>query len=169
LGVALAALMRVPRERTAWLAAEALRRILQSPLTAHQQFLLGECVQAYLAMDQEQRDEFNRLITSPPYQGVRTMNVTWFEEGVIKGRKEGLKEGVQKGLKEGVRKGLKEGVEKGVAKGRREALRELLKERFGPLSPQVLKRLEQLPTNRLMPLMRAALRANSLKELGLDE
>jgi hypothetical protein len=46
-------------------------------------------------------------------------------------------------------------------------LRELLEERFGPLAPGVLARLEQLPGERLQPLRRAAWKAQSLDELGL--
>jgi hypothetical protein len=53
LGVALSALMRIPRDRVAWLGAEALRRIQEAPLTDQQRFLLGECVQAYLPLDAE--------------------------------------------------------------------------------------------------------------------
>ena len=48
LGVALAALMRVPPDRIAWLGVEALRRITTAPLTDQQRFLLADCVEAYL-------------------------------------------------------------------------------------------------------------------------
>src|SRR6266566_8453511 len=51
LGVALAALMKIPRERVAWLGAEALRRLKDAPLTEQRRYLLGECVQAYLPLD----------------------------------------------------------------------------------------------------------------------
>jgi hypothetical protein len=44
LGVALAALMRIPKDHVAWLGAEALRRIQAAPLTDQRRFLLGECV-----------------------------------------------------------------------------------------------------------------------------
>jgi len=42
LGVALAALMKIPKDRAAWLGAEALRRIQEAPLNDQQRFLLGE-------------------------------------------------------------------------------------------------------------------------------
>jgi hypothetical protein len=64
LGVALAALMRIPRDRVARLGAEALRRISQAPLTDQQRFLLGECVQAYLPLEEEQQREFQKLVAS---------------------------------------------------------------------------------------------------------
>ena len=69
LGVALAALMRIPPERAAWLGAEALRRIKDAPLTEQQRFLLGECVQAYLPLDEEQQREFEQLVATEPYRG----------------------------------------------------------------------------------------------------
>jgi hypothetical protein len=149
LGVALAALMKIPADRVAWLAAEALKRIAEAPLPDRQRFLLGECVQAYLPMDEEQKRKFRELIVSPRYQGVKAMNVTWFEEGVIKGRAEGLEIGKEEGL--------------------RTALRDQLEERFGPLSPQVLERLEQVPAERLRQMTRAVWRVTSLKDLGLLE
>jgi hypothetical protein len=47
LGAAIAALMKIPPDRVAWLGAGALRRITAAPLPAVR-FLLAECVQAYL-------------------------------------------------------------------------------------------------------------------------
>ncbi len=141
LGVALAVLMRIPRDRMAWLGAEALRRIQECPLTEQQRFLLGECVQAYLPLDDEQQREFERLVATESYKGVQTMNVTWFEKG----------------------------VEKGVEKGRRELLQEQLEERFGPLSATVIERLREVPGERLATLGRALVRAQSLRDLGLED
>ena len=66
LGVALAALMRVPADRIAFLGAEALRRIVSAPLTDQQRFLLGDCVEAYLPLNDEQKQEFERLLASEP-------------------------------------------------------------------------------------------------------
>ena len=141
LGVALAALMRIPRDRVAWLGAEALRRIQAAPLTDQQRFLLGECVQAYLPLDEAQQREFQRLVATEPYVGVQAMNTTWYEKG----------------------------IEKGIEKGRRDFLRELLEEKYGPLSPTVLVRLAQLPAERFPTLRKAILKSQSLSELGLED
>jgi Domain of unknown function (DUF4351) len=54
-------------------------------------------------------------------------------------------------------------------KGRLATIHEQLEEKFGPLSPQVVERLERLPPERLIALGRALLRANSLRELGLED
>jgi hypothetical protein len=144
LGVALSALMRIPREQAAWLGAEALRRIQEAPLTAQQRFLLGECVQAYLPLDPEQQREFERLLAAEAYRGVQAMNTTWYE------------------------KGLEKGLEKGREEGRRAVLRDQVEERFGRLSPAVEERLQQLSAEELVRMTKAVLRAQSLRELGLE-
>jgi len=141
LGVALSALMRIPKDRQAWLGAEALRRIKDAPVTDQQRFSLAECVQAYLPLEEAQRREFERLLASEPYQGVQAMRATWFEEGEAKGRE----------------------LE------RRQILQELLEERFGPLDPAVRERLQSLPSERLTQLLRAVVKAKSLEDLGLGE
>jgi hypothetical protein len=141
LGVALAALMRIPPERVAWLGAEALRRIKEAPVTEQQRFLLAECVQAYLPLDAGQQREFERLVASPPYQGVQAMNVTWYEKGMAKGRE----------------------------KERRELVGAQLEERFGPLPAAVVERLEQMPAEQLLAVGKALVRAQSLAELGLQD
>jgi hypothetical protein len=141
LGVALSALMRIPKDRITWLGAEALRRLQSAPLTDQQRFLLAECVQAYLPLDEEQQREFEKLVATEPYQGVRAMNTTWFEKG----------------------------IEKGIEKGRRETIRELLEDRFGALPPQAEQRLQALSTEELKSLRKALLHAASLKELGLED
>jgi hypothetical protein len=144
LGVALAALMRIPPEQVAWLGAEALRRIQAAPLSDQQRFLLGECVEAYLPLDEAQKQEFERLVVLPEYRGITAINMTSFE------------------------KGMERGLEKGLEQERRAILREMLEERFGPLSAGVLRRVDELPAERLQPLRKAAWKATSLAELGLD-
>jgi hypothetical protein len=87
LGVALAALMKIPKDRIAWLGAEALRRITTAPMPDQKRFLLGECVQAYLPMDEDQQRVFEQLVTGEPYKGVQAMNMTSYEKGEERGRR----------------------------------------------------------------------------------
>ncbi len=143
-GVALSALMRVPKERQVWLGAEALRRITTAPLTDQHRYLLGECVQTYLPLDESQWVEFNHLMTTKSYEGVKNMRATWFDQGVEKG------------------------LEKGREEGRRETLRDLLEARFGPLSKRVQRRLQSLPPEQVASMVKQVLEAKSLRELGLD-
>jgi hypothetical protein len=121
--------------------AEALRRLQEAPLTEQQRFLLGECVQVYLPLDEEQRREFERLVATEPYKGVQAVNKTWYEKG----------------------------VEKGVEKGQRELLTTMLEEQFGPLPSAVQERLGQWPPDRLTGLAKGVLKAKSLRELGLED
>jgi hypothetical protein len=58
--------------------------------------------------------------------------------------------------------------EKGIEQERRTSLLEALENRFGPLSAEVLRRIETLPAERLQPLRQAAWKGKSLAELGLD-
>jgi hypothetical protein len=149
LGVALSALMRVPKERQVWLGAEALRRITEAPLTDQHRYLLGECVQAYLPLDASQWDEFNDLLTTKPFAGVKKMRATWFDQGV--------------------EKGLEKGLEKGREEGRRETLRHQIEARFGPLPKRLRERLQSLPPERVADLVTKVLEAKSLRELRLQD
>lgn len=70
LGVALSALMRVPKERKIELAGEALTRLVHSPENSYRKTLLCECVSAYLPTDQEQRQQFEDMVRNHPDAGV---------------------------------------------------------------------------------------------------
>jgi hypothetical protein len=59
--------------------------------------------------------------------------------------------------------------EKGIEKARRAMIQEQLEEKFGQLSEPVRQRLEAWPADQLPALGKALLRANSLKELGLED
>jgi len=70
---------------------------------------------------------------------------------------------------EEVKKMRASSYELGRREGHRELLRELLEQRFGPLSKPVRQRLQSLPTERLETLFKKGLRAQSLGELGLED
>jgi hypothetical protein len=60
--------------------------------------------------------------------------------------------------------------EQGVEKGRRSYVKFLLEDRFGPLGPHALEKLQSWPDERLEDLGRALLRGQpSLKDLGLED
>ena len=73
------------------------------------------------------------------------------------------------GERAGLRKGRQEGRQEGLVQGQRQFLLMLLEERFGPLRPQVYELVQALTAERLTELGRALLRAQSLRELGLEE
>jgi hypothetical protein len=140
LGVALAALMRVPPSGKVQLRLEALRRILlECPENDYRRLLLQECVEAYLPLDDEEQQQFEQMLHTEPYREMEPMMLTTFEKGIAKGR----------------------------AEGQRAAARLLLDRKFGPLNATVLQRLETWPEERLNDLLLAVLDAPSLHSLGL--
>jgi hypothetical protein len=145
LGVALSALMEVPPERVAWLGAEALRRLAEAPLNEQERFLLGDCVEAYLSLDEEQQRQFENLLQARSYVGVRAMNQTTYEKGIEKG------------------------IEKGRREGQMELVCSLIEDRFGPISEAIRQDLERLPMERLRRLAVKIRTAASLADLGLPE
>jgi hypothetical protein len=145
LGVALTALMRVPPEKRAAVGVEALRRVAEARENDYRRYLLWECIEAYTTLDEAQRRQFEDLLQTERYQEVRAMNVTTFE----KGHQQGLREGRDA--------------------ERHDLLRIQLEARFGPLSPQAGQRLESLPADRLHELVVDVLKAQSLRELGLED
>lgn len=87
--------MRIPPDRIAWLGAEALRRLTESPLTQHQRFLLADCVEAYLPLDEVQQREFEAFLSRSSFTKVQAMNQTTFEKGIKKGIESGRREALQ--------------------------------------------------------------------------
>ncbi|HQU42446.1 MAG: hypothetical protein B7Z73_02055 [Planctomycetia bacterium 21-64-5] len=139
LGVALAALMRVPKERKIALAGEALERLVHCPENAYRKTLLCECLSAYFPTDEEQRQKFEDMVRNHPDPGVQAMELDFFDHIELRG----------------------------VLKGQRELLRDQLEARFGPLPPAAVDRLQTWPSDRLKELARALMTATSLEELGL--
>lgn len=157
LGVALAALMRVGKERKIELASQALRRLVHCPENSYRKTLLCECVTAYLPTDEEQWRQFEDMVRNHPDEGVRAMEL-------------GLLDQVeQRGLLRGIEKGKLVGKLEGKLEGQRDLLRDQLEIRFGRLSPAVLERLNAWPDDRLTELGRALLSAASLEEMGLGQ
>lgn len=75
LGVALAALVRVSKERKIALAGEALQRLVHCPENVYRKTLLCECVSAYLPTDEEQRRQFEEMVRNHPDPGVQAMEL----------------------------------------------------------------------------------------------
>ena len=145
LGVALSALMRIPPDRVAWLGAEALRRISEAPLSQQDRFLLGECVQAYLPMDDSQRKAFDDLLTNEAYIGVKAMNKTVYE----------------KGLEDGAERNRKQFGKEGMLK----VVINVLESKFGFVPQETQTRLESFSDDQLLLLSRRIYNLNSLEEL----
>jgi len=161
LGVALSALMKLPKDKAAEYGAEALRRLSEAgSLNEQQRYLLGDCVEAYLPIEQEHLDRFDAIIEQNSTEGVRAMNKTRYERAI------------EAGLAKGIEQGIEQGIERGLDRGRRAALVEvleaLLDTKFGPLAPGVLDRLRGIPDDRLLALVKRVPFAASLQELAID-
>src|SRR5262245_37956359 len=86
LGVALAALMRMPGDRRAWLRGEALRRLLlECPEIDYRRWLLCECVEAYLTLDPNQEREYERILATERFQVMIPTMKTTYEKGMEAG------------------------------------------------------------------------------------
>lgn len=150
LGVALAALMQMTKERRISLAAEALERLVHCPENSYRRTLLCECVSAYLPLDEEQRQQYEDMLRNHPDSGVQAMQLGFLDH--IE----------QRGIELGIRQGIEQGIEKGKLEGLRGLLREQLETRFGPLSPSAIARLEASSSNELNELGVALISASSL-------
>jgi predicted transposase YdaD len=147
LGVALAALMKVTRERRIELAGEALGRLVHCPENAYRKSLLCECVSAYVPLDEDQRRQYEEMLRNHPDSGVQAMQTGFLDH--IEQR------------------GIQLGMQQGKLEGQRELLRQQLEKRFGPLTPSALSSLEAWPSDQLAKLGCDLLTATSLEQLGL--
>ena len=153
LGVALSALMKLPKEKAAEYGAEALRRLSEAgSLNEQQRYLLGDCVEAYLPIASEHLERFDGIIEKNSTEGVRAMNKTRYERAM--------------------EAGIEQGIEKGMDRGRRVGLLEVLEaqldSKFGPLPAGVVERLRSFTDDALLALARQIPSALNLKELGLE-
>ncbi len=135
LGVALSALMRIPRDRVAWLGAEAMRRLQLAPLTGQQKHALWECVEAYLPLNDEQWRELEGLLETETFSEVKAVNLTTFEKGLMKGREE-----AQAVIVTTFEKGLMKGKLEGLV----EALRDSIELKFGRLDSATAEKINAL-------------------------
>lgn len=147
LGVALAALMRLPPERRAELKAQAMQRIKREAPEQGRDFL-ADCIEAYFPLNETESGVYDQLIQEDRYREAREMTTIFDERGRVRGHKEGLVEG--------------------RTMEARELLTKLLDKRFGPLSNEVQTLLLSMPLARLEEIALSLLDAASLKDLGLE-
>jgi hypothetical protein len=149
LGVALSALMRLPAERRAELHAEGLKRIARSSENDYRRFLLTECLEAYVELDEVQSRRLQELLATELYQEVKPIMITTYQRGI--------------------EHGIERGIERGIVQGEQRSALRLLEAKFGPLAAEVKQRVEALPPAALAQLQLDLLQAPSLKELRLAD
>ena len=149
LGVALSALMHANRDQWPVLGAEALRRLADAPLNDHQRFLLSDCVQAYLPLDEAGLATFERITKAEPYSKVIAMNKTPYDKGI--------------------ERGLEQGLERGLETGKESALRDvaiaLLESKFRSVPGSIIERIGTLSYSELRTLTIGIQGAATIEEL----
>jgi hypothetical protein len=68
----------------------------------------------------------------------------------------------------GIEHGIERGIERGILQGEQRSALRLLEAKFGPLPPDVPRRVEALSPAELAQLQLDLLKAQSLKELRLE-
>lgn len=147
LGVALSALMHANRDDWPRLGADALLKLADAPLNDQQRFLLSDCVQAYLPLDEAGRATYERITKAEPYSRIIPMNKTPYDLG------------------------METGEEKGEVKGMEKALRDvaiaLLESKYRSVPVHVIERIGKLTYAELRTLIIGIPGATSIEELFL--
>ena len=87
------------------------------------------------------------------------------ERGLQKGMEQGLEIGIEKGIEQGIEKGIEQGIEQGRVQGTASVLLRLLNRRFGPLSPDITRRLSQSTPEQLEIWAERVLDARAIDEV----
>jgi hypothetical protein len=151
----LSALMRSGGLGRAGHKMACLRRIAEADLDDHHRLLLVNCVETYLQLKPREAAELEALRAHEANQEVHAMELTWADrlrtEGWTTGREEGRRQERER-----------------TVRALRPLLLDLLGKRFGPLSEDVRRRVEEIDSvERLTRLARKGLSARSLEEMGL--
>jgi hypothetical protein len=153
---ALSALMRREHLSPAEHKLRCIKRIAAADLTEEQRFILGRCVDAYLALRGEDERRFEELQSRDEHQEVAEMAMTWLQraeaEGLKKGRQEGRREGRQEGRREGEARLLLGQLER----------------KFGPLASRVRRRVEAADSESLLEWGERLLTAERLDKVFED-
>lgn len=165
LGAALSTLMRVPAERRVELHLEALQRIAISRENDLRRHLLAECLAAYSKIEESEISQLNAMLSTEPYKEARPIMSTLYE--YLKA--EGLRQGKLEGRLEGKNEGKIEGKIEGRLEERLEIVLIQLEAKFGTLSPETTQRVREMDAEQLRRLSLELLRADSLKELQLQD
>jgi len=137
-----------------WTAPTTSKRINAAPLDELGRFLLANCVETYLQLTCRDAEEMEALQAKGGTEEVRVMRrkLTWAEQI----------------FEEGEEKGVEKGLKKGLEQGARQLLLRMLGLRFGPLSEDVKRRVDEIHSvERLNQMADQILVARSLEEMGL--
>jgi len=157
IGVALSALMKAERDQWPILGANALLRIADAPVNSHKRFLLSDCLQAYLTLDEAGRELYERMTKAEPYSRIEAMNKTPYDHGMERGRGEGIEQGIERGREEG--------REEGKENAMRNAAIALLESKYRAVPKPYLEQISTLGYNDLLALVVRIPNAASMESL----
>jgi len=157
LGVALSALMKAPKEQRIPFGTEAMRRLGVAPIPDGKKSLLGDCVETYIDIPEEESRKFQDILEANATGRVPAMHKTRVQIA----REEGIEEGIGKGIE----RGIEQGFEAGRLQGQRAAITELLEARFGTVPAELAAWLASIsePTE----LRRILIAAGTSASLGV--
>jgi hypothetical protein len=146
---ALAALMRRGTWSRAEQKLECLRRVAAADLPGKSRLVLGNWIETYIQLNEQDAAEYDRLRSLAGNEEVKTMELTWAERMEM------------------------QGVEKGLVAGKLQALRQvvvrLLSRRFGPVPEAVQRKVEAIDSmESLGCLAEKVLEVESIEEMGLS-
>ena len=118
-----------------------MKRIAASGENDFRRFLLVECLEAYVELDEAQKDRLQAFPHAEPYQEVESLMKTTYERG----------------------------IERGIEQGERRLTLRLIEAKFGPLPLSVKQQIEALSPEALARLQIDLLTAQALEELSLGD
>ena len=149
LGVGFSALMNAPHEQWPTISRTAVQRLASATMTEFQRFLLYDCFQAYVPLDEEGRQEFERLIMTEPFTKIVARNKTHYDLG----------------LEQGMERGMEQGLERGMEKALRDVATALLENRFQTVPESINAKMAVMNTVQLRELAIRVPNAATLDEL----
>ena len=87
------------------------------------------------------------------------------ERGMKKSMQQGIEQGIEQGIQQGIEKGIARGIEKGIQQGLAQSLQRQLNRRFGPLSAEVTRQLENATPEQLETWTDRVLDARTIEEV----
>ncbi|HSL84468.1 MAG TPA: DUF4351 domain-containing protein [Thermoanaerobaculia bacterium] len=139
--------------------AECLRPIAKAELDEVRRFLLANCVETYIELDEEGQREYEALMSENENREVQAMEMTWAEK--LEAR--------------GVERGIEQGIEQGIERGRKEGVQQLqtlvlnqMKRRFGSVPATTERKVRRIESaERLSRLGEQLFEARNVEELEL--
>jgi len=115
----------------------------------HKRFLLSDCLQAYLTLDEAGRELYERMTKAEPYSRIEAMNKTPYDHG----------------MERGIERGIEQGREEGKENAMRNAAIALLESKYRAVPKPYLERIGTLGYDELLSLVVRIPNSTSMESL----